>query len=1023
MGYLVKEVMVVDDSFHIKQSNLYYTEEKRRNALRNVERYSWAQEQRDTACAAADRYLELGLEAIWELVTSQPLPRSIHVNRELGSPVSGKTLFKQAGHYGWQADALSQPWKIMDPVSGYVFPTNDFASFYASALDEQGIFRPERGDRRFLKNEWYPDKGEDWGVDDGYGWVDEAGERWTFIAYYNHWHLWYGAYLDAAKGLIPQMLKAFCDAYLFTGADKYAQAGIVLLDRIADVYPAMDSSVYRWEDGYSNSHGLTGQGKVLGCIWETELVYFFLEAYEALFPSVEGSGVTAFLQHQAQRWQLANQKREAVDVRRNIEEGLVLQVFEAVKRGQIRGNFGMHQRALAMAAVVIGEPGRVKTWLDWLYQTGELIREPVYQLTGGNLLATLVDHVDRDGFGDEASPMYNSLWLKKLIGVAEVLKHLPAESQSDPYQHVKLKKMFDMSPALIMARRFFPHVGDTEKAGNPALIGTMEENLLAYSQYKEPIHAQYAFFLNGEKLDGIHGSIFDAEPEVIREEVEGVVREQGPIRFESRNLTGYGLAMLKVDAEVPEKAHGLWMYYGRNTGHGHRDALNLGLYAYGAELMPDNGYPERADWSAPRLEWVNNTSSHNTVMVDREKQSHSWVGQPHHYHGQGIVQLVDVEVPDAYPQTQLYRRSVFYIQMDPSSSYVLDVFRIHGGSEHHYSFHAAEGEVSAEELNLEMQVDGTYAGSGVPYAQQVSEDPRCYTGDGFHHLYGVRRDFAPPESFSVDWTIKDTWGVGHGPVHLRLTMLGHVEDVALAEGKPPQTPGNPDAWTYMLARKRRASGGLRSQFLSVIEPYQGASKISRTEKLVVSCVEGTDDEVAGVKVRYLDGKTDYILNALDPNEAYEADGGRLRFRGFAGVLRLDTAGEPEYGFIQDGSLLAWEGCSYIEAPARIEGVIQGFTQELTLSNHIHIQLEHFPSEVGSESLVGCQIYILSHSGRNAVYEIRAVQMDASVLSVDIGDATLVQRYREADDFDQGYVYDIERGAKAYIPLTWHWRRS
>lgn len=1010
-------------TYHIKQSNLYYTVEKRKNALRNVERYSWAREQRDAACAAADGYLKLGLEAIWELVTTQPLPRSIHVHRELGSPVSGTALFKQFGHYGWQADALKRPWKVVDPVSGYVFPTNDFASFYASALDEQGVFRRERGDRRYLRNELYPDKGVNWGVDDGYGWIDESGERWTFIAYYNHWHLWYGAYLDAAKGLIPQMLQAFRDAYLLTEEAKYAEAGIVLLDRIADVYPAMDSSVYRWEEGYSNSHGLTGQGKVLGCIWETELIYFFLEAYEAFFPAVEASGATVFLQRQAEKWQLASRKQEAVDVRRNIEEGIVLQVFDAVKQVKIRGNFGMHQRALAMAAVVIGEPDRIREWNAWLVQTGDMIREPEYRLTGGNLLVTLVDHVDRDGFGDEASPMYNSLWLKKMIGVAEVLKHLPADARSDLYRHVKLKKMFDMSPALIMARRYFPHVGDTEKAGNPALIGTVEENLRAYEQYKEPIYAQYAYFLNGEKLDGIHGSIFDAEPEKVCEEIARVVREHGPIRFESQNLTGYGLAMLKADEPAVEQARGLWLYYGRNTGHGHRDSLNLGLYAYGAELLPDNGYPERADWSAPRLEWVDNTSSHNTVMVDQTKQSNSWVGRPLHYHGQGIVQLVDVEVPKAYPQTQLYRRSVFYIQMDASSAYAVDVFRIHGGSEHHYSFHAAEGEAFVEGLCLESQDHGTYAGPEVPYAEQILADPRNYTGDGFHHLYRVRKDSAPPETFSVDWKIKDTWGVGLGTVHLRLTMLGHMEDVALAEGKPPQTPGNPDAWTYMLARRGQPSGELCSQFVALIEPYLEERKIAGIEKLVISCVDDMEDEVAGVRVQYVDGRIDYILNALDPNKAYEALEGRLRFCGFAGMLRLNGAGEPEYGFLQDGSLLAWEGDALIEAPPRIEGVIREFTQDLGFSNYLHLYVESIPSEIKKESLIGCSIYVHSHGERNAVYEIRAVEMDASVLILDIGDATLVQRYREADAPEQGYVYDVEQGAKAYIPLTWHWRRS
>ena len=42
------------------------------------------------------------------------------------------------------------------------------------------------------------------------------------------------------------------------------------------------------------------------------------------------------------------------------------------------------------------------------------------------------------------------------------------------------------------------------------------------------------------------------------------------------------------------------MYYGRNTGHGHRDTLMLGLYAYGVFLNPDHGYPCFADGNHER---------------------------------------------------------------------------------------------------------------------------------------------------------------------------------------------------------------------------------------------------------------------------------------------------------------------------------------------------------------------------------------------------------------------------------------
>src|SRR5690606_40364101 len=94
---------------------------------------------------------------------------------------------------------------------------------------------------------------------------------------------------------------AFRDAYLYTGDLRYARAGLILLDRVADVYPEMDVSVYKEEDGFLNSHGGTGKGKIRGSIWEATAVPNYLSAYDAFFPVVEESGAVEFLREKADR--------------------------------------------------------------------------------------------------------------------------------------------------------------------------------------------------------------------------------------------------------------------------------------------------------------------------------------------------------------------------------------------------------------------------------------------------------------------------------------------------------------------------------------------------------------------------------------------------------------------------------------------------------------------------------------------------------------------------------------------------
>ena len=158
--------------------------------------------------------------------------------------------------------------------------------------------RPELADRSLLVNTLYPEKGPTWGVDDGYGWVDEKGNRYTFISYYVHWHLWY------SNGIIQKAVRSLRDAYIYTGDIEYARAGIVLLDRIADIYPSLDASEYDPTIYLQSAQG-TGTGKAVGSIWETSLVEDFVSAYDVFYPAMDDPEVVAFLSEKGQEYKLS----------------------------------------------------------------------------------------------------------------------------------------------------------------------------------------------------------------------------------------------------------------------------------------------------------------------------------------------------------------------------------------------------------------------------------------------------------------------------------------------------------------------------------------------------------------------------------------------------------------------------------------------------------------------------------------------------------------------------------------------
>ncbi|MFK7691581.1 heparinase II/III family protein [Paenibacillus sp. HJGM_3] len=834
----------------VKQRSTYYTPEKVEAVRRNVERYDWARPYREKAVRQADVYVELGWEWLWNVPAPQSIPRSYAVNQKLGCPVCG-AAHHAYGRWPWLADPLRRPWKLMCPSCESVFPSNDFASYYESGKDEQGIFRPELADPRYLRNELYPDRGADWGVDGGFGWKDEQGEYWTFIAFYSHWKLWCPM-IDAGGnkfpatdapwqhgGIVAAGLVQLRDAYLYTGELKYAKAGVVLLDRVADLYPDMDCGVFRWEEGILNSHGLTGQGKIVGCIWETGLVRSFVSAYDAFYPALEQqeamADVASFLSDKATRFRLSNGKRTLADIGTNIEDGIIRQVLPGVKSAQISGNNGMHQSALTLAAIVLDEPGTTEAMLDFVLQEGRRLRpeEGGWAITGGNILHSLVADVDRDGFGDESAPSYNNIWVDTFKMVADILQGYDRYPGADLYRNPKFRQMLRAHAGLLMLDRYMPQIGDSDSAGNPNVLYRVEMAVDTFERTGEPLFAQLAVLANGGTTDGLRGGLFSTDPDQVLKDIKQVMADHGPFRQESVHLGGYGFAALRDGDGDRQRA--AWLYQGRNMGHGHRDTLNLGLYGFGLDLAPELGYPEKCDdVHQKRHHWDLSTVSHNTVTVDRCKQSDSVVGSTRLFVGGGDVQAVEAEAPHVYPHTSVYRRCVAYVRVDDAHSYAIDVFQVEGGDEHVYSFHAAEGEVRTEGLALERQTSGTYAGPDVAFGEPFDADPalrlRDYKGSGFHYLSDVERDAAPPSTFAVDWAIRDTWGVlgaayaedvrqGDG-IHLRLTMLTDADEVALADGHPSTNrPGNPERLRYLLVKRRPADRA--SRFVAVLEPNKG----------------------------------------------------------------------------------------------------------------------------------------------------------------------------------------------------------
>ena len=314
---------------------MLYAPEDRDNARRNVQRYTWAREECEAVVARCRPWLQRSDAEIWSLVSGQGVPRGIHVNPDLGCPRCGRQVYECAGNYPWIV-TLARLWKLECPSCGAVWPENDFAALHTSGLAAGGVFDPARADRTLLCAEPGQAPQHESGavaVDDGLGWVDPAGNRWWFVAYYAHYCIW--------KEL-PAAAADLARAHLLTGDADHAHKALLILARIADVYPAMDLAPYS-EMGLYNSHGGTGQGRIQGCIWETGLASGLADSWAMVEHALDGDAeLVEFLTAQEPRWGAARPgdapRNTVASIRSHVQNNLLREFISSCRDGRIRGN-------------------------------------------------------------------------------------------------------------------------------------------------------------------------------------------------------------------------------------------------------------------------------------------------------------------------------------------------------------------------------------------------------------------------------------------------------------------------------------------------------------------------------------------------------------------------------------------------------------------------------------------------------------------------------------------------------------
>ncbi len=882
-----------------QEASVFYPSQLVDNARANVARYPWAAEMQETVVAAAQRWMNLSDEQLWDLMFGATITRSWMVWS------SGHCPACKAGvpMYNWRINYFAHPWKLQCPHCEEFFPKNDFHAYYLSGLDEHGVFQHELADKSLLFNTDHPDPNDPlhlFGVDDGNGYA-EGDKRWRFIGTY----LVYGQWKQA----IVAGVKRLAEAYLVTGDPAYAHKAMVLLDRIADLYPTFDfkSQAIMYEGPAHAGYVSTWHD---ACEEVRELALAYDQVREAV---QEDTTLVEFLSRQATRHKLDNPKTSLADIHRNIRERILGDTI--ANAWKIQSNYPRQIVALIV----------LKAVLDWPNNREEIMgmMDPMIEQ------ATAVDGVT----GEKGLAGYSSYTIQ---GLGEFLalwdRAQPGFLEELVARHPRLRETFRFfidtwcSAGGDPVRRYYPQTGDTGGFAVPVAVyvglqipqARGEDGLLRVDTPTEPssfsflwrlteltgdpAYAQMAYLANGRKVEGLPYDLFTTDPAAFQRRIQQTVAEYGPEpKVSSVNKQQWHLAVLRSGSGANARA--LWLDYDAGGGHAHYDALNLGLFAKGLDLMPDLGYPpvQYGGWGGPKFSWYVATASHNTVVIDGNSQVGGNGKTLLWGEGQGI-RLIQAEAPQPAKARQ-YDRTVALVDLDEANSYVIDLFRVVGGAEHVKFQHSHFGTLNT----------GNYA------LQAAQEYGRGAQMRNFQQLLEPDGTTPARPGWTVDWEIEDRQDLlpEGKQVRLRYTDFTADAEACTAEGwvSIGGYSGNEEAWVPRVMVRRSGEAPLASTFVSLVEPYEQQPGIASARRLGVQTMSGEAFPQGNValEIALAAGGRDLFLS-LDPQNPLAFDGHvavqpdwNLRTDARACWLRLDAQGRVRAIALWQGERLAIGG--------------------------------------------------------------------------------------------------------------------
>ena len=841
-----------------KQRRSFRTDDVRQTIRHNLATYEWARDM-----ATDHEFARLSDEEIYALMPTASI-KWVHLANELaGCPVHGAEI-KIKGpdpRYCWVVDPVNHPYKLRCSVEGELYPSNDFgaADFTSGEFADDGTGLRLNGQRYYLLGEY------------------------CSRAYYMH--------------IVPGMA-ALAAMHEHTGAPGCARKAALILYRIAEEYP---NATDRRDRCFGGSYGVYS-GMLTDRIWSSEDLRTHATVYDIIFEELEeDAGIVDFIRQR-------NPDIDSADAYRSyIENHLLLPGIQAHFDRAISPNIGTVQRVMTAVACVLDD------FSDRHPNSRDIIRW-LYEEAPGPERYFFANIIHKDGSSFE-SPSYDAHCRSAILEAGVFMERLrqrhPEELPEDEFpdflHHPRLREFIRHYSAMICLDRYPLRIGDT--GGHPGSQQKDQAELysmlsgevmdLAYREFGDPDCAPALIESDGNVYHSLDRPPLDDRIRADAQEALSRVEKRSEIR------DGYKVAVFRRGKDDHQGV--AVVFYGAPRTHAHNDPLNLSLSARKQDLMPELGYP--MSWKLGAA-WESNIFGHNTAIVDRkdpERHLH-WgckldVGTAKAFVDATVIQVMDLaqdpyritshrdeddlEEQPAYhrptdgrptPQVDVYRRVVMLVEVSEEDFYLVDVFRVRGGLEHHLAIHGPQGRATVSGVELEKQSGGTLGDPtghyGKPYVDALGESAL----DPFSMITGVSRGLLDGPA-SITYRTDSDRQVG-----VRFIVLPEEgSTLEIGDGRPP---ANPEAYRLRMAYVSRAQADslanqfvlrtnenrLTSQFVTIIEPHGARSRIRTAQRLKANTVGDGEFEPVCVQVDRKGGTDLVVMQPGDGGRTIEAAG-------------------------------------------------------------------------------------------------------------------------------------------------------